>query len=621
SLPTAICSSGLAFAILLLRPTPTIRRVFARNLPGAVTLRLLLPCAVTFPIVLACLQRWAERRGLDPNLATVVSPMILIIGTTSMVLWTARLLFQIDRKRAAAERRMRFSEKRLRTFLDNSPTLNFIKDTKGQYLYANRRWEERLGVAPGEAIGRKDTDLFAPDVAAAFRIRDRMVIETGEGIQSESQFTDAAGQVQQFLTAKFPIIDPTGALCIAGVGLDITERRKAEAEANEAREFAEKAARAKSQFLANMSHEIRTPLNGIMGIHAMLEDTPMEPDQRKLVTLARTSGQALLNVINDILDISKIEAGRMTVDRVDFSPASEIADVLGLLRGQAEVKGLELQSAVEDGFPAEVMGDPARLRQVLLNLVGNALKFTEGGSVRVEAARAGADQLRFRVRDTGIGLSQEACRNLFQPFYQADDSMARRFGGTGLGLAICRQLVTLMGGEINVLSEIGQGSTFSFTVRMPDSTAEERNVMSVAAIPASAGTGEVQPSLHVLLAEDSKVNQIVAEHQIKKLGHKVRIVNDGEEALRAMENEEFDLVLMDCQMPRMDGYEAAAEIRRREDGGRRILIIAMTAHAMTGEREKCLQAGMDDYLSKPFKPGDLEARLTAALRNKMAAAA
>ena len=227
--------------------------------------------------------------------------------------------------------------------------------------------------------------------------------------------------------------------------------------------------------------------------------------------------------------------------------------------------------------------------------------------------------LRFRVRDTGIGISEEACANLFQPFYQAEDGNARRFGGRGLGLAICKQLVTIMGGEMAVVSQLGQGSSFSFTVKMPTCAAVEQIPATVPPTETSAPQ-DVAVSLRVLLAEDSKVNQIVAEHQIKKLGHTVHTVGDGVEALRAVEQEEFDVVLMDCQMPRMDGYEATREIRKREGAARRIFIIAMTAHAMTGEREKCLDAGMDDYLSKPFKPAELEARFNEVIRKKADAA-
>lgn len=619
SLASALCFTSLGLGILLLRPAPVLRKVLSRHLPGAVAVRQLLPFAITFPILLSWAQRAAMEHGIDPHLMAVTTTIVMIFVTTAMVLWTARLLFEMDRKRALAEGKMRVSEKRLRTFLDNSPALNFMKDAQGRYLYVNRQWEEEYGVLEGHAIGRTDTDLFTPEAATTARREDVAVLQSGEGLQTERQVTKGSGDVAHFLTAKFPITDSSGAQCLAGVALDITHRRKAEAEANAARELAEKAARAKSQFLANMSHEIRTPMNGIMGIHAMLEDTSLDAGQRKLVALARSSAQALLNVINDILDISKIEAGRMTVDRIAFSPKAVIKETLGLLGGQAVAKDLQIHSKIEEGFPAYVEGDPTRLRQVLLNLVGNAVKFTQGGSVCIEAERAGGDLLRFRVRDTGIGLTEEACANLFQPFYQADSSMARRFGGTGLGLAICKQLVTIMGGKMSVVSQLGQGATFSFTVLMPECAAVEHPP----AIPPAAvdleKSGE-QNSLRVLLAEDSKVNQIVAEHQIKKLGHQVHTVGDGEEALRAMESETFDLVLMDCQMPRMDGYEAATEIRRREGGGRRIPIIAMTAHAMTGEREKCLRAGMDDYLSKPFRPADLEARLSEALRNKAAAA-
>ncbi len=617
SFASALCFASQALGTLLLRPAPILRRVLSSNLPGAVTTRYLLPFAVILPIGLSWGERRAATQGLDPALATTFETIIMIVVSTAMVLWTARLLFELDRTRVLAETRMRASEKRLQTFLDNSPTLNFMKDAAGRYIYVNRQWEEQFGLEAEKVIGKTDGDLFRPESAEMVRLEDFDILRSGEGLQIEHEITTHKGDAAHFLTAKFLLTDTTGSKCVAGVALDITERRRAEAEANEAREFAERAAHTKSQFLANMSHEIRTPMNGIIGIHSMLEDTALDPGQQRLVSLARTSADSLLNVINDILDISKMEAGRMTVDSIAFSPRAVLKEAIGLLESTASEKDLRIILEIEDGFPEHVESDPTRLRQVLLNLIGNAVKFTQGGSVCIHAERAGGNLLRFRVRDTGIGITEEARLNLFEPFYQADSSMARRFGGTGLGLAICKQLVTLMGGEINVVSQLGQGSTFSFTVEMPECQAADC-APAIAAVPVD--TRAEQISLHILLAEDSKVNQIVAEHQIKKLGHRVHTVADGVAALAAMEKHEFDLVLMDCQMPLMDGYDATAEIRRREAGLRRIPIIAMTAHAMTGEREKCLGAGMDDYLSKPFRPVDLEARLTETARSKVAEA-
>lgn len=405
---------------------------------------------------------------------------------------------------------------------------------------------------------------------------------------------------------------------VRAYGLDITS----DVALRRAKEAAEESTRAKGIFLATMSHELRTPMNGVLGCTQLLKDTSLTDQQRELIETMHRSADALLTLVNDILDFSKIEAGKMSLEVANVNLRALVGDVTTLAEGLAAQKGLTISQKIDADVPEEFRGDPIRLRQILFNLVGNAIKFTKQGGVTIAISsltrdvtdESGVVVLQWSVQDTGIGLTPEQQANLFKAYAQAEASTARRFGGTGLGLMICKQLVELMGGTITVNSVSGQGSTFAYTTNLLPAIHREITASSSGTDQRNA-RDQVGP-LRVLVADDNEINQVVACKFLQKLGCQVEVARTGREALEAITRTAYDVVLMDCEMPDMDGYEAAREIRLREDGTLNHLpIMALTGHTSDEEAQKCFQAGMDRVVTKPVTLPVLRTNLQELLRH------
>ncbi|MCB1894786.1 MAG: response regulator [Zoogloeaceae bacterium] len=500
------------------------------------------------------------------------------------------------------------SERNLRAVFEAAPVpMMLVRHRDGRIARGNRAAAELLAVRQLDLDGAVPAEFHrrAADEAALFGPAAGQTRVDGR----EAEIQDRAGRHHWVLVSSHPIDYFDEPAHIASYA-EITALKEVQRQLTEARDAAEEATRAKGLFVANMSHEIRTPLNAVLGFCHLAERTRLDDKQRNYLRNIRKATDSLLAIINNILDFSKLDAGKLELDEVDFSLRAIIGDVVEMFSVIADQQGLALTHEIAPAVPDGVRGDPQRIKQILINLIGNALKFTEDGSVRLTLAldTAAPDDicLLFEVSDSGIGIEEAAIPELFQSFTQADSSTTRRYGGTGLGLAICRNLVGMMGGRIGVRSRPGAGSTFWFTLHL--------GLAKDAAIGATDDTpSEIDASAfaraRVLVVEDNLINQRIMRELLNETGLDVTIAGDGVEALEVLRQQAFNLVLMDLQMPRMDGYQTTAKIREHHDR-LSLPIVAMTAHGRDEDREKCLAAGMNDHLSKPVDP----ARLVQALR-------
>jgi PAS domain S-box-containing protein len=581
-----------------------------------------------------------------------VTPVIVDFSLKPIVDENDRVIFLIPEGRDIThlkntEATLRMNEERLKQIVNASNDGIWEWDLLTGDIYYSPRWKSQLGYTDDELPNVFETFqnlVFKEDYVKSMQLIEDYNAGKIDELVYQKRFHHKNGSTVFILSRVLNIKDANGKVTrMVGVHTDITQLRHDQ-------DAAIAANKAKSEFLANMSHEIRTPLNAIVGMSDLLLDTSLNAEQQNFAITVKTASDSLLTIIDDILDFSKIEAGQLQIEKIPFELQASLNTTLRILQDKMHKQGLYLTLSLDPQLPTVVMGDPNRLKQILLNLLSNALKFTHTGGVSIKVSLlAKIDQhlnIQFQVADTGIGLSAESQAKLFTPFTQADSSTTRRYGGTGLGLSICKQLTRLMGGDIWVESQPNKGTTFTFTLyyEIPETASTGGNALSKAAVlpendvnnpthntliePPNTLPVEIKsikatspkpqhlsltPEANLLLAEDNAVNQLVACTTLERMGYAVTVVANGVLAVEAALSGNFDLVLMDCQMPVMDGYEAAEAIRKQEVDGQRIPIVALTAHALNGEREKCLKAGMDEYIAKPFNRQTLQHLLSAYL--------
>ncbi|MBC8205669.1 MAG: PAS domain S-box protein [Kiritimatiellales bacterium] len=492
------------------------------------------------------------------------------------------------------------SERRLRFLFEEIPHIAVHGYNEvHEVLFWNRASEVLYGFSRDEATGKKIEDLvIPPDQRVQVAEAIDQWVQTGQPMPAgEMMKRRSDGHLVPVYSSRLATRNVRGEREMYVIDVDLSELKRASEELVKAKNFAERASRAKSEFLANMSHEIRTPMNGVMGMTHLLLDTGLDDEQHDLAETIMESTQELLTIFDELLDISRIESGEVRLKMEPFCPRETVTKVTLLFADRAKKKGVHLAVDVDPDVPQKMMGDAGRVRQVLINLVGNALKFTHEGEIqiglRAEKIEKGWN-LMADVKDTGVGMTPDLQQRVFDKFTQGDTSSTREFGGAGLGLAITKQLVEIMGGEISVMSAVGEGTRFNFNIVLPPL---EEDVVSATVKPIDKKLVEL--AAEILLVEDNLVNQKVATALIQKMGCRVTVANNGAEALEVLPGQKFDLVFMDCQMPVMDGFEATRAIRQMVGELRDIPIVAITAHALKEDRQRCLDVGMDDYLSKP----------------------
>jgi PAS domain S-box-containing protein len=528
---------------------------------------------------------------------------------------TAELQAEVN-ERMRADEALSKERQVLRTLIDNVPDFMYVKDTESRFVVANARLVRSMGAKSlEELLGKTDFDFYSSELADAYYQDERNVILTKQPLfNREEQCLDANGDRTWLLTTKVPLFDSDGEVTgLAGVGRDITTRKKAEFEWQRAKEAAEAASCAKSEFLANMSHEIRTPLNGVIGMTDLALDTELSAEQREYLQTVKLSADSLLTVINDILDFSKVEAGRMELELSDFDLAECVETTLKTLALRADEKGLELLCEIAPDVPDVVCADPARLRQILVNLIGNAIKFTHEGEVSLRVALDSKDGdtavLHFTVSDTGIGIPEDKQESIFDPFSQADTSTTRKYGGTGLGLTISARFIALMGGRIWVESAPGQGTQFHFTILVK--AAHKKVEIAEPAPP------EVLRGVKALIIDDNRTNQRILRGMLLRWEMKPMTVNGGEEALAALalardKGEQFSLILTDMHMPHMDGFTLIERIRQ-QPALSTPTIVMLTSAGHRGDAERCKQLGVAAYLLKPIRQSELREAIALVL--------